>query len=52
MFSLNGWLVVIVLYGAAALILGALLYAVVRLAVAHALKAHTLWLETRRDPSA
>ena len=47
MFAMNGWLVVIVIYIALALIIGALLYGVIRLAVTHALRAHSMWLEGR-----
>lgn len=37
------------IYAALAMIVGALLYGVIRLAVTHALKAHTLWLEGRGE---
>jgi hypothetical protein len=51
MFAMNGWLAIIVIYAALAMIIGALLYGVIRLAVTHALKAHTLWLDGRGESS-
>lgn len=52
MFAANGWFVIIVVYAVIALVIGALVYVAVRLAVTHALRAHTRWLEGRGGSSA
>lgn len=44
--GLDGWFVIFLIYGGGMLVIGALLYLVVRLAVVHALKAHTRWVES------
>lgn len=48
--GLNGWLTIILIYGVALLVVGAALYLVVRLAVSHALKSHTRWLDAGKTP--
>lgn len=45
--ALNGWGVLLLSYGLGAAIVLLALYFVVRLAVFHALKAHTIWLDGR-----
>lgn len=46
-FAPGGLIMVVVVYLLVAAVIGAALYFVVRLAVLHALKAHTIWLEQR-----
>lgn len=45
--ALNGWGVLLLSYGLGTAIVLLALYFVVRLAVLHALKAHTIWLDGR-----
>ena len=48
----NGWFVIVLFYVVVIAVLGAALYFVVRLAVLHAMKAHTRWIEqSQADPS-
>lgn len=49
--GLTGWYMIIVIYVGVIAVLGAALYFVVRLAVLHALKAHTRWLDQRASTS-
>ncbi|MEU1972039.1 hypothetical protein ABZ477_10310 [Microbacterium sp. NPDC019599] len=44
-FGLDGFLMILVIYGGALAVIGAVLYLVVRLGVGHALKAHTRWVD-------
>jgi hypothetical protein len=43
--AINGWGVLLLSYGLGTAIVLLALYFVVRLAVLHALKAHTIWLD-------
>ncbi|QKJ18023.1 hypothetical protein [Microbacterium hominis] len=45
--GLNGWLFVILTYLVIVAVVGGALYVVVRVAVVHALRSHTRWLEER-----
>jgi len=48
----NGWFVIVLFYVVVIAVLGAALYFVVRLAVLHAMKSHTRWVEqSQADPS-
>lgn len=44
-FGFDGFFVLFLIYGAALAVIGAVLYLVIRLAVGHALKAHTRWVD-------
>ena len=48
----NGWIVIVLIYLVVIAVVGAALYFVVRLAVLHAMKAHTRWVgQSQADPS-
>lgn len=47
MQGLTGWSFILVFYVVIVVVLAAALYLVIRLAVLHALKAHTRWLDQR-----
>ncbi len=50
MQGLTGWYFVIILYVLVLAVIALVLYFTVRLAVLHALKAHTRWVSTQPGP--
>ena len=50
MQGLTGWYFVIILYVLVLAVIALVLYFMVRLAVLHALKAHTRWVSTQPGP--